>query len=104
MIQVRAMTLGDVPFGLRLCRQAGWNQLEADWQRFFALQPDGGFVAEWDGAAVGTTFVFLFGRVAWIAMVLVEERLRGQGIGRALMTHALDFLDRRAIATSRLDA
>jgi GNAT superfamily N-acetyltransferase len=104
MIHVRPMTVADVPLGLRLSRQANWNQLEADWRRFPDLQGDGGFVAEWDGTPVGTTQTIIFGRVAWVAMVLVEESLRGRGIGKALMRHALEFLDRRGVATVRLDA
>src|SRR5690242_17875638 len=98
------MTSADVPLGLRLREQAGWNQTEADWRRFLALEPDGCFVAELDGAAAGTAAAFVFGPVAWVAMVLVDEALRGRGVGGALMRHALDFLDRRAVRTVRLDA
>jgi GNAT superfamily N-acetyltransferase len=101
---IRLMTAADLPPGLRLSRQAGWNQIEADWQRFLDLQPDGCFVAEWDGTVVGTTVTSIFGPVAWVAMVLVEESLRGRGIGKALLNHALSFLDRRQVPTIRLDA
>jgi ribosomal protein S18 acetylase RimI-like enzyme len=104
MIQVRLMTTADLPVALGLCRQAGWNQTAADWQRFLDLQPDGCFVAEWDGAPVGTTTTSIFGSVAWIAMVLVDEAFRGRGIGRALVSQALNFLDQRGVATVRLDA
>jgi GNAT superfamily N-acetyltransferase len=104
MIHVRPLTAADLPLGLRLCGAAGWNQTEADWRRFLDLQPDGCFVAEYDGAPVGTTTTCLFGPVAWIAMVLVEESARGRGVGKALLSHALDFLDRRRIASVRLDA
>jgi ribosomal protein S18 acetylase RimI-like enzyme len=104
MIRIRRMTPADVSFGLSLCDAAGWNQTVVDWRRFLDLQPDGCFVAEWDGAAVGTTTTCIFGSVAWIAMVLVEETARGQGIGTALMEHALGFLDERGVATVRLDA
>lgn len=104
MLRVRPMTAADVPLGLRLGGQAGWNQTEADWRRFLALQPDGCFVAELDGAAAGTAAAFVFGPVAWVAMVLVEESLRGRGVGGALMRHALGFLDRQGVRTVRLDA
>ncbi len=50
MLRVRPMSAADVPLGLRLRGQAGWNQTEADWRRFLGLQPDGCFVAELDGA------------------------------------------------------
>jgi GNAT superfamily N-acetyltransferase len=104
MIRVRPMTAADLPLGLRLCRAAGWNQTEADWRRFLDLQPDGCFVAEVNGAPVGTTTACVFGPVAWIAMVLVEESARGRGVGTALMRGALDFLDGRGVASVRLDA
>jgi GNAT superfamily N-acetyltransferase len=104
MLHLRPMTVADLPLGLHLSRQAGWNQLEADWRRFLELQPDGSFVAEWHGTPAGTTVTVRFGSVAWVAMVLVEESLRGRGIGKALMTYALEFLDRQGVATIRLDA
>lgn len=104
MIHVRLMTAADWPFGLRISDAAGWNQIAADWQRFLELQPEGCFVAEHDGAAVGTTTTCIFGSVAWIAMVLVEEAMRGRGVGTELMHHALRFLDERGVMTVRLDA
>src|SRR5262249_977135 len=81
-----------------------WNQLEGDWRRFLAMQPDGCFVAELDGSPVGTTNTCIFGAVAWIAMVLVDAEVRGQGIGKALMQHALAFLDHQGVRALRLDA
>ena len=104
MIHLRLMTLRDVPLGMRLKEQAGWNQIEADWRRCLHLQPDGCFVAERDGVAVGTVTTCVFGPVAWVAMVLVDAAVRGQGIGRTLLDHALTFLDGRGVATVRLDA
>lgn len=98
------MTVADIPLGLRLARQAGWNQTEADWRRFVTLQPDGCFVGELDGGPVATTAAFLFGPVAWIAMVLVEVDSRRKGVATALLKHALDFLDNHGARTIRLDA
>src|SRR5215470_13964397 len=98
------MTVDDIPLGMRLKEQAGWNQTEADWRRFLDLEPEGCFVAELDSVPAGTTLTCTFGPVAWIAMVLVDAALRGRGIGKALMVHALDFLDRRGVRTVRLDA
>src|SRR5712692_610622 len=98
------MTTADIPFGMRLKDQERWNQTEADWQRYLDLEPNGCFLAELDGAPAGTTTTCTFGPVGWIAMVLVDARLRGRGLGSNLMRHALQFLDEQGVRTARLDA
>jgi GNAT superfamily N-acetyltransferase len=98
------MTAADLALGEQLRAAAGWNQTPADWQRFLALEPDGCFVAEWNARPAGTTVACTFDRVAWIAMVLVDASLRGQGIGTRLMEHALAWSDRRGVSSVRLDA
>ncbi len=104
MIHLRSMTEADIPLGMRLKGQAGWNQTPADWTRFLQMQPDGCFVAEWNGLPVGTTTTCIFGSIGWIAMVLVDQEHRHRGIGTRLVQHALEFLDHRRVATARLDA
>lgn len=99
------MTIDDLPLGLRLTRQTGWNQTESDWRRFMNMEPEGCFVAEFNGSPAGTTTTCVFGhQVAWIAMVLVDKDMRGRGIGTKLLKHALDYLEGRKIETVRLDA
>jgi len=105
MMTIRRMTIDDLPLGLGLSRQAGWNQTESDWRRFISMEPEGCFVAELDGSPVGTTTTCVFGhQVAWIAMVLVDKDVRGRGIGTGLLKHALDYLKERKVGTVRLDA
>lgn len=104
MIRIRAMSREDLPFVLRLRGQAGWNQREADLQRYLDLEPGGCFVAELDGQAAGTTTTCVFGPVAWVAMVLVDPALRGRGLGTALMERAMAYLAGRGVRTVRLDA
>jgi GNAT superfamily N-acetyltransferase len=104
MFKVKNMAASDIPFGMRLTKLAGWNQTESDWRRFLALSPASCWVAECDSQPVATTVAFLFGRVGWIAMVLVAAAYRGRGIATALMRHALDWLDANGVVTARLDA
>ena len=103
-MNIRLMTGNDLGLGLRLSAQAGWNQTEADWRRFMRLEPDGCFVALWAEAPVATTAAFVFGEVGWIAMVLVDEAFRHRGIASRLVEHALQYVERRGVRTTRLDA
>jgi GNAT superfamily N-acetyltransferase len=104
MIEIRLMRPTDLPLGRKLTGQAGWNQIDADWRRFMAMQPGGCFVAEQDGVPVGTTVTCIFGPVAWIAMVLVEVGARRKGVATSLLKHALEFLGAEGAKTVRLDA
>ncbi len=67
-------------------------------------QPDGAYVAEIDGLAVGTVTTCRLGPVAWIAMMLVDPGYRRRGVGRSLMVRALADLDAQGVRTVRLDA
>jgi len=98
------MTADDIDFGMHLSAQAGWNQTRVDWLRTLDLEPEGCFVAEFDGRRAGTTTICRFDSIAWIAMVLVEKSLRGRGIGTRLVGHALEHLDAHGLPTVRLDA
>ncbi|MFH1718701.1 MAG: GNAT family N-acetyltransferase [Planctomycetota bacterium] len=98
------MTTDDLRLGLKLTQQAGWNQTEADWLRFIQLEPEGCFVAEVNGRAVGTTTTCVLGQAAWIAMVLVDVNSRGKGVGTTLLQASISYLKERKIKTIRLDA
>jgi GNAT superfamily N-acetyltransferase len=104
LLTIHAMTAADIPLGMRLKQQAGWNQLEADWRRCLDLEPAGCFVAQLDDAPVGTVTTCIFGSVGWIAMMLVDATVRGRGVGRALMEQALAYLEQRQVHCVRLDA
>ena len=104
MIKIRQMTIDDVQLGLKLTRQAGWNQTEPDLLRFLKMEPEGCFVAEFGGRSVGTTTTCVFDSTAWIAMVLVDVDVRGKGIGTELLKYSLNYLDERKVKTVRLDA
>jgi GNAT superfamily N-acetyltransferase len=103
-IVIRQMTRDDIPTGMRLKAQNGWNQVEEDWRRQLALQPDGCFVAEADGDIIGTACACIFDNVAWVNLVLVDKLHRGSGIGTSLMRYVLGFLEERRVPTVRLDA
>src|SRR5262245_21248763 len=104
VIRIRSIETTDISFCLRLSTEAGWNQTEHDWRRLFELQPESSFLAEIDAIPVGTVTACLYGSVGWVAMMLVVEKWRGRGIGRALMAQVLENLESRGVKTIRLDA
>ena len=103
--QLRTMTAADISAGMRLKEIAGWNQTKEDWERFLQADPEGCFVAEWNGQVVGTVTTIIYeNRFAWTGMVLVDPRLRGKGIGTALLLKAIEHLDSKKIPCVKLDA
>lgn len=104
-ISIELLRENDIPEVMRLVEQAGWNQLPVDWLRVIQLEPHGCFVARRDGLIAGTVTTTCYGSdLAWIGMMLVDQRLRRQGIGRQLMERAIDELKSRRIRTIQLDA
>lgn len=104
-LHLRLLTRADLPFADSLRALAGWNQTPADWERFLALEPDGCFLAEWNGAPAGTATTIVYGpELAWIGMVLVHPDHRRRGIGRALLNRCLDYLRGRGVRCIKLDA
>ena len=87
---IRPMGETDLDAGLRLSTAAGWDQRRADWELIYRANPGGCFVAEREGQVVGTvTSIDYDGRLAWIAMMLVDAECRGRGIGTGLMQAAM---------------
>ncbi len=103
-LSVRPLTDADIPLGMRLKASVNWNQTEADWRRVRQLDPLNSFVGQVDGEDLGTVTGVAFGSIGWIGLMLVDERARGQGLGKLLMQTALDSLTERGVVSIRLDA
>lgn len=102
---IRGMEESDIEAADQLRASAGWNQLPSDWRRAWRYQPRGCFVAEQGGGLVGTVTTTSYGTaLAWIGMMLVHPDHRRQGIATALMTEAIDYLQRTGVTCIRLDA
>jgi len=108
--ELRPMRVGDLRAADRLRAQAGWNQTPGDWERLLSWQPDGCFIADHaDSRVAGSATTTPFGdrtstSLAWLGMLLVDQALRRQGLGRALLAHAINWIESRNVATIGLDA
>ncbi|PSH64944.1 N-acetyltransferase [Phyllobacterium brassicacearum] len=88
------MTQDHLGEAVALSAQAGWPHRREDWALVLALS--NGVVALEDGRVVGTAMTTLFGGdTATINMVIVDESMRGRGLGRKLMQTALEAADKR---------
>ena len=79
-----------VESALRLSTQAGWNQSQADWVRLMCL-PQGCVKVLIEESEVRASYsIFsLDSDLCWIGMLLVDESLRGRGLGSAAFASAL---------------
>ncbi|MBV9286623.1 MAG: GNAT family N-acetyltransferase [Hyphomicrobiales bacterium] len=80
----------NLPDAEALVREAGWNQVAADWRIFLEI---GAVYAVRNSAArvIATAATIPYGgRVAWISMVLVAGDYRGRGIATGLLRRCVD--------------
>jgi GNAT superfamily N-acetyltransferase len=86
---LRPDELGDAD---ALVREAGWNQVAADWAIFLKLG-SAYAVRNSDGRVVATAATLSHGgQFAWISMVLVNARYRRQGLATRLLRRCIDDL------------
>ncbi|OCX59981.1 hypothetical protein BFP70_17940 [Thioclava sp. SK-1] len=88
-----AFTADHISGAHRLSQAAGWPHRPQDWE--LLLGTSVGVVALSRGQVVGTALCSLFGDVAALNMIIVDEQMRGRGLGRRLMTEVI------ALAQSR---
>jgi len=104
-LAIRELTSSDLDFADHVRETVGWNQPVSHWRMLLRWEPEGCFLASWDGEPVGTATTTCYGLdLAWIGMVLVEPGFRGRGIGRALLERCVAHLAGRGIRSMRLDA
>ncbi|RWK58059.1 GNAT family N-acetyltransferase [Mesorhizobium sp.] len=78
---------------LRLTVHSGWTHRREDWVMLLALGY--GYVAILEGHVVGAMCMTLLGDVATIGLLIVDEKVRGRGLGEGLMKLALEKAEGR---------
>ncbi|ARQ14080.1 GCN5-related N-acetyltransferase protein (plasmid) [Rhizobium etli] len=95
-IEIAAFRPDHLDGAVALSRQAGWPHRTEDWQMALALSE--GMVAIENDRVVGTVLVTRYKEeCATINMVIVDETMRGRGLGRRLMDAALQIAGDRPL-------
>ncbi|HEX5149211.1 MAG TPA: GNAT family N-acetyltransferase [Candidatus Limnocylindrales bacterium] len=90
---IRTMTPADADPTADAIQRSGWGGRHVK-MAFVAHHPQcRPFVAEADGAIVGTGVTTLNGPVAWIGTIWVDPAWRGRGLGKALTRATIDAAD-----------
>lgn len=104
MSEIKIMTSDDIDFAVGLTNIEKWANSKADFERLIKLNPKGCFVAMDNEKRVGIITTIIFGKLAFVANLIVLEKFRGRGIGRGLIEHALKQLGaQKSVSTIELD-
>lgn len=102
-IVYRRVTEDDLPSAHGLSEAMHWAHRLEDWQLMHRLGT--GFVAEENGAVIGTGLCWKFGNThGSLGMIIVSPEQQGKGIGRELMSLLLEELGDRCILLTATSA
>ncbi|MBD8890965.1 GNAT family N-acetyltransferase [Roseibium litorale] len=73
----------------RLSKAANWPHREEDWMLFQSLSRGLAMIEK--GEVVATALTTPFGPVATVNMIIVDERMRGRGLGRKIMSGVMEL-------------
>jgi len=89
------MSPADFAFALRITEHEGWGVTEKDLQRILSIEPHGTLIAVEHETPLGLASGFTFGQLGWIGNVIVANRRRGLGVGKALVNQVISYLRAR---------
>ncbi len=97
-LAVRRMSEGDLALALEWAAAEGWNPGLHDARSFFAADPEGFLLGEFDGAPVGSVSAVRYGsRFGFLGLYIVRPEFRGRGFGLKLWRAALNRLGDRIV-------
>ncbi len=104
-IDIRALTPADLDTADTLLVAAyGGTSRRERLASYLVLQPDGWFLARWDGIPAGVAGVTHYGSTAYIGLVGVDPAYQRRGIAMAMMQHLRRWSAERGSPVLQLDA
>jgi len=103
-ITIRTMQPSDLDFAAACTAGEGWiSETRQVFDGFYAHDANGCFIAQAGDAHVGICVATCYGTAGFIGELIVVPEMRHRGIGRQLMEHATDYLQRRGAQGIYLD-
>lgn len=91
--EILPFTARHLPGALALSRAQNWPHRPEDWALTFSVSQ--GVVAVSGGRVVGTALCSMHGPVATLNMIIVDEAMRGRGLGKQLMQRIIALAETR---------
>jgi ribosomal protein S18 acetylase RimI-like enzyme len=102
---IRTIQTEDLDSCTSLAKSGGWvSQDRVVFEIFRVKDPHGCFLAELAGEPVGMIIATGYGKPAYLGTLIVKEACRGEGIGRELLLHAIQYLQTKGAESIYLDA
>ena len=101
---IRPMRPSDLDFAAACTTAEEWaSETRREFEGFFAYDPGGCFIAEKGGRPVGICIATGYGEFGFVGELIVIPAVRGRGIGRRLLEHAVEYLRTRGARAVYLD-
>ncbi len=98
------MQLADLDFAAACTAAEGWaTQTRAEFEGYLTHDARGCLIAQVAGQPAGICVATWYGAAGCLGELIVTPRMRGRGIGRQLVEHALEYLRSRGALSVFLD-
>ena len=91
-VRIRPMQAADLEATVAAIRDGGWGERRASLAFFLQHAQAQPFVAEADGAIVGTGVAVQNGLVGWVGLIFTAPAMRGRGLGGVLTQTVVQHL------------